>query len=242
MKQETPFPGGKVSTIESIQWYATEVGGSPVSLLAGDRQPHMLLDPAEKKAMGFAGCNNFFASYERDGSSLIFGPVGATRMACPDRGTGLETAVFEALENTRKWQQADGELLLLAGDEVLARFSREKYTALVGPIWQWTQTLYNDDRKIVPENPANYTVQFQEDGTISAKADCNRKGGTYFSPRGAKSISIDISRSTMAACPEGSLESEFEKGLVAGAGYFFKDGDLYIDLKYDSGTMQFAKQ
>jgi hypothetical protein len=37
----------------------------------------------------------------------------------------METSVFEALENTRKWKKADGELLLV-GDAILARFSQKK--------------------------------------------------------------------------------------------------------------------
>jgi heat shock protein HslJ len=52
--------------------------------------------------------------------------MGATRMACPDLETGLETSVFEALENTRKWKKVEGDLLLLDGDAVLARFSFQK--------------------------------------------------------------------------------------------------------------------
>jgi heat shock protein HslJ len=123
MKQTAPSPGAQAADIEGIRWYLTEVGGSPVSPLAGDKQPHMLLDPAENQATGFAGCNHFFGSYELDGSSLTFGPMGATRMACPDLETGLEASVFEALENTRQWKQAGGELLLIDGDAVLARFS-----------------------------------------------------------------------------------------------------------------------
>jgi len=126
MKQATPPPGAEAACIEGIQWYLTEVGGSPVSPMAGDKQPHMLLDPEEKQATGFAGCNQFFGSYERDGSSLTFGPMGATRMACPDLETGLETSVFEALESTRNWKKSDGELLLLDEDAVLARFSFHK--------------------------------------------------------------------------------------------------------------------
>ena len=126
MKQKAPSPGAENTGIEGIQWYLTEVGGSPVSPTADDKQPHMLLDPSQKQATGFAGCNHFFGSYELDGSSLTFGPMGATRMACPDLETGLETSVFEALENTRKWKQSGGALLLLDGDEVLARFSQEK--------------------------------------------------------------------------------------------------------------------
>ena len=127
IKQGMQTSGAKTATIENIQWYLTEVGGSPVSPMAGDKQPHILLDPARKQATGFAGCNNFFGSYELDGASLTFGPMGATRMACPDLETGLEASVFEALENTRKWKIEGGDLLLLKAHGVLARFSREKY-------------------------------------------------------------------------------------------------------------------
>ena len=126
MKQATPPPGAGAGGIEGLQWFLTAVGGSTVSPMAEDRQPHILLDPAENQVRGFAGCNNFFGSYELDGSSLTFGPIGATRMACPDLETGLETSVFEALGNTRKWKKADGALLLLNGDAVLARFTQEK--------------------------------------------------------------------------------------------------------------------
>jgi heat shock protein HslJ len=126
MKQATPSFGGEGAGIEGIQWYLTEVSGSPVSPMAGDKQPHVLLDPEEKQATGFAGCNHFFGRYELEGSSLTFGPMGATRMACPDLETGLETSVFEALENTRKWKIEGGDLFLLEANDVLARFSRKK--------------------------------------------------------------------------------------------------------------------
>jgi len=125
-KKDIPTSGAEATGIEGIQWYLTEVGGLPVSLMADDKQPHILLDPAQKQATGFAGCNNFFGSYELDGSSLTFGPMGATRMACPDLETGLEMSVFEALESTRNWKKSDGDLLLLDEDAVLARFSFQK--------------------------------------------------------------------------------------------------------------------
>ncbi|MCB2170904.1 MAG: META domain-containing protein [Deltaproteobacteria bacterium] len=134
MKMATPPPGAQTGGIEGIQWYLTEVGGSPVSPMADDKQPHILLDPAENQATGFAGCNNFFGRYELNGSLLTFGPMGATRMACPDLETGLEASVFEALEKTRKLKIEGGDLLLLDADAVLARFSQEKYISLVGSV------------------------------------------------------------------------------------------------------------
>ena len=113
---------------------------------------------------------------------------------------------------------------------------------VTGTVWQWVQTLYNDDRKAAPADPRNYTVQFRKNGTLNVKADCNQKGGAYTYSQEEKRLAIEITHSTMAACPEGSLEDEFVRGLSAAAIYFIKDGDLYIDLKYDSGTMRFSKQ
>jgi len=242
MKQTTMPSVADEATIENIQWHLNEVDGSPVSPMADTRQPHILLDPVKNQVRGFGGCNTFFSSYEREGSSLTFGPVGATRMACPNVAMELETSVFDALESSRTWKKENDSILLIGEDGVLARFSQEKHMAVVGPVWQWTQTLYNDDRKATPDNPENYTVQFLEDGTISVKADCNQKGGTYSISAVEKKISIEISHSTMVACPEVSLEGEFVKGLAASELFFIRNGDLYMDLKYDTGTMRFSQK
>jgi heat shock protein HslJ len=111
--------------------------------------------------------------------------------------------------------------------------------ALVGPVWQWVQTLYNNDTKAMPSRPGNYTVQFGVDGTVNIRADCNRKGGTYSLKE--QQIAIEITQSTMAACPEDSLEDRFVRDLTAGAIWFLRDGELYIDLKYDTGTMRLKR-
>jgi heat shock protein HslJ len=127
MKQAAPPFGVDAAGIEGLQWHLTEVAGSPLSPMTDGKQPHILLDPARNQATGFAGCNHFFGSYELDGFLLTFGPMGATRMACPDLEMGLEASVFEALESTRKWEIESGDLLLFDTHEFLARFSREKY-------------------------------------------------------------------------------------------------------------------
>jgi len=110
---------------------------------------------------------------------------------------------------------------------------------IAGPVWQWTGTLYNDGKKIAPSASKNYTIQLLEEGKLHLKADCNLKGGTYSIQESR--LSIEITHSTRAACPEGSLEDQFVRDLTAGVSYFLKDGDLYIDLKFDSGTMKFQR-
>jgi len=127
-----------------------------------------------------------------------------------------------------------GGKLVAAGKTALA-----PPPGIVGPVWQWVQTIYSNDSKTAPAKPESYTVQFGVDGTVNVKADCNRKGGRY-SGKGQQ-IAIEITQSTMAACPEDSLEDTFVRDLLGGANWFLKDGDLYIDLKFDSGTMRLKK-
>jgi heat shock protein HslJ len=112
--------------------------------------------------------------------------------------------------------------------------------AIIGAVWQWVQTLYNNDTKTAPARPENYTVQFLEDGKLKVKADCNMKGGTYSTE--GKKLSITITNSTMAVCETGSLEDRFVRDLIAGTTFFLKDGCLYLDVKHDTGTMKFSKR
>jgi heat shock protein HslJ len=112
--------------------------------------------------------------------------------------------------------------------------------AIIGTVWQWVQTLYNNNTKTAPAKPENYTVQFLEDGNVKVKADCNLKGGTYSTE--GKKLSIKITHSTMAACETGSFEDRFVRDLAAGTTFFLQDSYLYLDMKYDTGTMKFSKR
>jgi heat shock protein HslJ len=109
---------------------------------------------------------------------------------------------------------------------------------ITGIEWKWQQSLYSNDQKAVPADATSYTITFLPDGTLNVRADCNRAGGTFTAKD--KSISIQVTHSTMAMCPPDSLDTKFLKDLAAAAIYFFNKGSLYLDLKYDSGTMKFS--
>ena len=109
--------------------------------------------------------------------------------------------------------------------------------SIVGRIWKWQHSRYNNDTESVPPNPDRYSFQLLADGNISVRADCNRAGGTYRIEN--QQIIIEITHSTMAGCPPDSLEQTFLKDLNAAAIYFIREETLYIDMKYDSGTMAF---
>jgi heat shock protein HslJ len=110
---------------------------------------------------------------------------------------------------------------------------------LIGTVWKWQQTLYNNDTKALPPNPDHYTLKLLPDGKVNIRADCNRGGGVYTLV--GSQISIEITHTTMAACQPESLEQAYIRDLNAAAIYFMRDDALYIDLKYDTGTMRFTR-
>ena len=110
---------------------------------------------------------------------------------------------------------------------------------LVGTLWKWQQTLYNNDTKAAPPDATRYTLKLLPGGRLSIRADCNSGGGKYLL-KGSE-IFLEITHSTLAACPPGSLETIYIQNLNAAAIYFIEGDQLYIDLKYDSGTMRFAR-
>jgi heat shock protein HslJ len=111
--------------------------------------------------------------------------------------------------------------------------------AITGAVWKWQQSLYNNDQQAIPADSSNYTIEFMPDGKLHVRADCNRVGGTYASE--GNRLTIELTHSTRAMCPPDSLDAAFKKDLGAAAIYFFKDGFLYLDLKYDTGTMKFSR-
>lgn len=131
---------------------------------------------------------------------------------------------------------------VLNGDRLVQTSDQGRDAAgqiLIGTTWKWQQTLYSNDTKAVPLNPEHYTMKLLPDGRVSIRADCNFGGGVY--QLNGRSISIGITHTTRAACPPGSLEQRYIRDLNAAAIYFMRDEALYIDLKYDTGTMRFMR-
>ena len=116
--------GAPVIGIEGHKWRLVELSDESMSPQPGESGPFITFDATVKQASGFAGCNNFFGSYELDGASLTFGPVGSTRRFCEGGIGELERRLFESLEKTRAWEIKDSALTFLDGGVALARFTR----------------------------------------------------------------------------------------------------------------------
>ncbi len=115
--------------------------------------------------------------------------------------------------------------------------SEEVTANLTGITWQWQGTTTPVER-IVASDPSLYTVTFNDDGTAAILADCKNAETTYTADAGA--LTIDPFAVTLQICSETSQEPVFISQLSSAARYFFEDGDLFIDLFADGGTMRFA--
>ena len=115
--------GGPSSSnnLTGVEWRVSELSGHTVAPSIDRQQPFIIFDEAKTQASGYAGCNRFFGGYELNEEALKFGPIGATKRACPDLEEGVETEFLKVLDATRRWRIVDGTLELLNGDLVLAR-------------------------------------------------------------------------------------------------------------------------
>lgn len=114
-------------TLADTKWDVTGYNNgrqAVVSVLNGTRLS--IGFPADGKASGFAGCNRFSGTFESQGTSLSFGPVATTRMACasPDGIMEQEQAFLKALETVSivrfegdrlELRTRDGELAMTLG-------------------------------------------------------------------------------------------------------------------------------
>ena len=123
--------GGERPSLIGPTWVAIELGGTPVPLTPAERQPTLEF-VAGGRVAGSDGCNRVRATYTLDRNRLAFGPVAATRMACP--GTESLAARFEAaLKATVRYRLVSGRLQLFgAGNALLAAFEVRRGGATAG--------------------------------------------------------------------------------------------------------------
>jgi heat shock protein HslJ len=110
---------------------------------------------------------------------------------------------------------------------------------ITGIVWQWTSL---KDRVTgegtTVTNPENYTITFNEDGTLVGKADCNNFSGTYSQENG---FTITLGPTTMAYCGETSMDTQYLQllGSIAAGG---PDGQGGLALETAGGAQRMEFQ
>ena len=110
---------------------------------------------------------------------------------------------------------------------------------VIGKTWQWVSST-TPVEKITVAAPERYTILLQPDGRAQVRFDCNRGGGKYKIAEGQLSFGPLVS--TRMACPPDTQDGTFMRDLQRVTSFFIEDGVLFLELPYDSGTMQFRRE
>ena len=110
---------------------------------------------------------------------------------------------------------------------------------LGGRVWTWQSTQLAGSERIVPDAPERYTIEFQPDGRVQLRADCNR-GGAGYAAGANRSLSMTPAATTKMGCPSGSKGTEFVRQLAEVTSYDFVDGNLVLTRKSNAGAMRFT--
>jgi len=113
-------------------------------------------------------------------------------------------------------------------------------SGLTGKTWQLTavtEKVPAFQGVVPPDQQANYTIAFKDDGNAEIKADCNQVGAAYTTS--GSNITITLGPSTLMACPEGSMADQYLAGLAAAQTYAINGDQLKMTLA-NEGTLEFT--
>jgi len=108
--------------------------------------------------------------------------------------------------------------------------------SLIGTRWEWVSTITPVERTEA-RDPTRYTLLLQADGKAQVQLDCNRGAGNY--ELADNKLTFGPLLSTRMACPEDTQDHIYMEQLGKIGSYFVRDGELYLEMPYDSGTMRF---
>ena len=129
-------------------------------------------------------------------------------------------------------------LLLAACSARVETVPRNAITDLGGTAWQLVRFQGGDDKTLTPDDKSKYTIQFNTDGSISARIDCNRGRGTWKSS-GASQLQLGPLALTRAMCPPGSLHDQIVRQWEHVRSYVIKNDHLFLSLMADGGIYEF---
>ena len=161
--------------------------------------------------------------------------AGTDELNLEARGVQPDVRVPVTLETVQAKLEGRDPVLETALQVLNEQIKSLAFAQMTESTFQWALSLDSAGQEQTVEDPAAYTLDFDEDGTLVVKADCNQAGGTYSLAEDG-SITLSVDTITLAVCPEGSLSEEF-LGYFSSITSVVLDGDdLSIILDPASGV------
>jgi len=123
MKGELPPLGG---SLEGGPWLVEDLNGGGI---IDNARLELTFDPGDQntsRVYGRSGCNRFNGSWQQNGTTVKFGPLATTMMACPPALMDLERKFLSTLAAVTTLSfDATGAALLKAPDGQAIKIRRE---------------------------------------------------------------------------------------------------------------------
>ena len=135
-----------------------------------------------------------------------------------------------------------------SGDGSQQQPAETSTSPLAGTSWRLVEFQSMDDAigAVRPDNPADYTLALQADGTASLKLDCNNATGSWSAePAGdgrSGTFSFGPLAATMAICPPPTMGERIANDAAHVTGFLLRDGRLYLSLMADAGIYAWQRE
>lgn len=237
----TPTPGVLSPIVGPVwEWTSTTDSAGATTTVANPAQ-YTIQFQANNNYTGRADCNTLNGTYAINGSALTINPGATTLVGCP-AGSLADQYTTQLFAAETYFMQGTELTISLKANAGVMHFRQQgapsNAAVLIGPVWKWTQSLNSSGgvTQVVPD-PNLYTLQFNPDGSVAVKADCNSGRGVYTA--GANnSLVIQISAMTKAACPPGSLSDAYLQQLNSTGSFFTGGSDLVLNNQNNSAQMK----
>jgi heat shock protein HslJ len=224
-------------TLEGVTWV---LQASSIDELVADAPANARVDLVftAGEIAGQSACNRYGGPYETDGSSISFGDLFSTNMACEQPLMDVEAAYLGALSGVDAFEVSAEELVLTGGDVRLA-FDAEaapEPLALVGTAWSLDSVGTGSDAVSSPLAGTEVTLELLGDGTASGSGGCNRFNTSYETD--GATISFGPVASTRMACEEDVMDQEaMVLGALESAATYAIVGDVLTLSDADGGFL-----
>ena len=120
--RDSVSPEGAAESLAGSSWVLEDIGGAGVM----DDARATLEFPEAGKVSGRGSCNRFFGTADVEGSRIHLGPLGTTRMACPEAVMDQERRYLEQLQQAERFAVEGGVLRVFGHDTAPSlRFTRD---------------------------------------------------------------------------------------------------------------------
>lgn len=228
---------GEDGTLEGVTWVLQR---SSIDELAADAPEDARVDLVFEggSIAGQSACNRYGGPYEVDGTSISFGDLFSTNMACDQPLMELESAYLAALGQVGE-HEVGAEELVLTGSDVRLVFDVEaapEPLALVGTAWSLETVGTGSDAVSSPIAGTTVTLQLEDDGSASGNGGCNTYRTAYETD--GSSITFEPIASTKMACEPDVMDQEAAVlGALEQAATFEIVGDVLTLSGADGGFL-----